>query len=110
MGPAHPQPAAPRAFVAADPGRDLFAANCATCHGDTARGDGPAAPALDPRPTDLTTPEVMARSDDKLTVQIKIGRPGTSMLGFPALTDEELTLLLRWLRAQSTAVQPAAER
>jgi mono/diheme cytochrome c family protein len=36
-------------------GKDLYAAYCASCHGKTGKGDGPAAPALkDPLP-DLTT-------------------------------------------------------
>ena len=35
-------------------GRKLFAANCASCHGASARGDGPAGAALNPRPADLT--------------------------------------------------------
>ncbi len=35
-------------------GRALFAENCAVCHGDGGRGDGPAAAGLTPPPTDLT--------------------------------------------------------
>ena len=36
-------------------GRDSFALYCAPCHGAAGRGDGPVAPALRARPTDLTT-------------------------------------------------------
>lgn len=36
-------------------GKELFAANCATCHGDTGAGDGPAGAALDPPPRNLAT-------------------------------------------------------
>jgi mono/diheme cytochrome c family protein len=36
-------------------GRDLYNFYCATCHGRTGRGEGPVAPALKTRPTDLTT-------------------------------------------------------
>jgi mono/diheme cytochrome c family protein len=35
-------------------GKKLFAANCVSCHGAGAHGDGPAGAALDPRPADLT--------------------------------------------------------
>lgn len=35
-------------------GKKLFAANCASCHGASARGDGSAGAALNPRPADLT--------------------------------------------------------
>jgi mono/diheme cytochrome c family protein len=36
-------------------GRETFLHTCAACHGDRANGKGPAAPALTPRPADLTT-------------------------------------------------------
>jgi mono/diheme cytochrome c family protein len=35
-------------------GRELFAQHCARCHGLGGTGDGPDAPALKPRPLDLT--------------------------------------------------------
>ncbi len=35
-------------------GAVLFAENCAICHGTSARGDGPLAQGLTPRPPDLT--------------------------------------------------------
>jgi len=35
-------------------GRDLYMRYCASCHGISGRGDGPAAEALQPRPADLT--------------------------------------------------------
>ena len=34
-------------------GKDLFAKNCAACHGDRGYGDGPAARTLDPPPANL---------------------------------------------------------
>ncbi|WP_286910545.1 cytochrome c [Roseovarius sp.] len=35
-------------------GATFFAQNCASCHGDSGRGDGPRAKTLPQRPTDLT--------------------------------------------------------
>jgi len=35
--------------------KEMFKAYCATCHGDSAKGNGPAAPALKIPPPDLTT-------------------------------------------------------
>jgi mono/diheme cytochrome c family protein len=35
-------------------GAELYARYCASCHGATGRGDGPAAASLAPRPADLT--------------------------------------------------------
>ena len=34
-------------------GEELFATYCATCHGESGAGDGPAAAGLDPKPADL---------------------------------------------------------
>ena len=34
-------------------GRDLFLRNCASCHGETAEGNGPAAESMTPRPANL---------------------------------------------------------
>ena len=48
-------PAAPPDVSRGAPsGQALFAANCVTCHGTDARGDGPAAAGLPKRPADLT--------------------------------------------------------
>ena len=38
----------------ANDGRQMFISYCAPCHGRTGKGDGPAAPALTPKPSDLT--------------------------------------------------------
>lgn len=35
-------------------GKEMFKAYCATCHGENAKGDGPAASALKSSPSDLT--------------------------------------------------------
>jgi len=41
--------------VLAELGAPVFERHCASCHGPGGRGDGPVAPALSPRPADLTT-------------------------------------------------------
>jgi len=38
---------------AAAAGQELYITNCASCHGNTGAGDGPAAAALDPAPANL---------------------------------------------------------
>jgi mono/diheme cytochrome c family protein len=43
-------------------GGELYQANCSSCHGNTGRGDGPAAAGLNPRPQDLSL--VQASLDD----------------------------------------------
>ena len=40
--------------TAANSGQEMFVSYCAPCHGTDGKGRGPAAPALKPRPSDLT--------------------------------------------------------
>lgn len=42
------------ATASAASGKDMFHEYCAVCHGSAAKGDGPAAAALNKRPADLT--------------------------------------------------------
>lgn len=58
-GPARePREAGPAPGAAQDPvlesGADLYAGYCASCHGVSARGDGPAGAGMRPPPSDLT--------------------------------------------------------
>ena len=41
-------------YAGDDAGRTLYLRYCASCHGREGRGDGPVAPALGEKPTDLT--------------------------------------------------------
>ena len=43
-----------QAYGGEDAGRTLYLRFCASCHGRDGRGDGPVAPALGEKPTDLT--------------------------------------------------------
>ena len=40
-----------------DKGKDLYENKCQICHGANGKGDGPAAGALNPRPSDFTNPK-----------------------------------------------------
>lgn len=44
----------PVSRTTASSGKEMFAAYCASCHGLTGKGDGPAAPAFKKAPRDLT--------------------------------------------------------
>lgn len=63
------------AFIAATAGSALAAGNkaegakvykqqCAACHGDTGKGDGPSAKSLKPAPTNLTDAKLMSSLSD----------------------------------------------
>ena len=45
-------------------GKNLFAQHCASCHGVGGNGDGAAAAALSPKPTNLTNKATMAKLKD----------------------------------------------
>lgn len=45
-------------------GKELYLGSCATCHGETSMGDGPAAAGLDPKPASLADADMMADISD----------------------------------------------
>jgi len=81
---------APLAAPDLDRARELFAANCVSCHGAEGRGDGPAAAGLEPAPTDFhDTDRARQRSLFGLYNTITLGVNGTGMIGFPQLSDAD---------------------
>src|SRR5688572_601610 len=72
----------------ADEGAEIFRTNCETCHGPQGHGDGPAGQALDPKPQDLSELQKIA-ADDYLFWRIHDGKPGTSMVAWKGILDEE---------------------
>jgi len=65
---------AQRSDAAPPAGETLYRRYCAPCHGITGRGDGPAASALCPPPSDLTrietsVPELMREIDGRRTIR-----------------------------------------
>jgi mono/diheme cytochrome c family protein len=49
----------------AEKGKGLFNQNCAACHGQSGKGDAPAAAALNPKPKDLTDKAYVASLKDQ---------------------------------------------
>jgi high-affinity iron transporter len=73
----------------------LYAKNCAACHGDHGKGDGPAANGLEPAPSNFHDLDRMAqRSAYGLYNTITLGVAGTSMPPFKQLSEDE-----RWALA-----------
>lgn len=79
-------------------GRAAYEARCATCHGDTARGDGKATRFIRPAPADLSTVEARDRmTDGEIFYKITEGRkpmPGMAR----TLTEEERWQVVHYLR------------
>lgn len=92
---AYPIPVAPKSLPDLKQGANLYAAQCASCHGAKGAGDGPLATKLDPPPIAFTDADRAAsRSLMALYQVISQGVSGTSMPSFAALTDED-----RWALA-----------
>lgn len=65
-----------------------FNTYCEACHGAAGLGDGPAGQGLNPLPANL--PQVAAQvGDDYLFWRISEGKPGTSMVGWAGVLNEE---------------------
>lgn len=88
--------------TAAVSGQVVYAGNCATCHGERGRGDGPAAVGLEPPPADLTD-GVWVTGDGSLAAiknVIENGSPGTAMIGWKGtLSDAEIDALARHVQS-----------
>ena len=91
-------------------GKTTFTTNCATCHGEGGKGDGPLGAALTPPPRDFTKAEFKFDTD-------KDGKAGTDadlknvihngamkfggsplMAPWPAFTDAQLADLIAYIR------------
>jgi mono/diheme cytochrome c family protein len=77
--------------------RKLFTENCARCHGATGRGDGLAAAALAPAPTDFTAIHATPAYAEQALAQ---GVPGTAMVPWAGkLSVAQRRLLARYVRS-----------
>jgi mono/diheme cytochrome c family protein len=83
-----------------DAGQQIYRQNCINCHGSAGKGDGVAAPQLDPKPADLTSAKTQDKKDPELLEVIKFGRPGTSMSAWTTtLDDDEIQNVLAYVRS-----------
>jgi copper transport protein len=87
-------------------GRQLFGSNCAECHGNDAKGDGPLAKQLDPPPANLID-HVPQHDDRQLLDWIANGIPTTAMPGFASkLNPADREAILNYLRDLTKNVTP----
>ena len=63
-------------------GAEVYKSYCATCHGDTGKGDGIAAAALDPKPRDLSNADYVSGLTDEHIK--KIATEGGTAVGMSA--------------------------
>ena len=77
-------------------GAEVYAHNCAGCHGEKGHGDGPAAVALLPKPRNLSNARF---SDAALSDVLWAGVPGSSMPGWHDLPANDLRALAAYVRS-----------
>jgi len=84
-----------------DVGERVYRERCAPCHGDSGRGDGPAAEALEPRPRNFREVGFWRdRTEQQLTDVVRRGKPGTLMAPFEGvLSDAEIEAVVSYVRS-----------
>lgn len=92
---AYPVPRAPASIPDLAGAAALYQSNCASCHGATGAGDGPAGAGLDPPPIDFTdAARARQRSVFALQQVIEQGLEGTGMTSYAHLPEAQ-----RWALA-----------
>jgi mono/diheme cytochrome c family protein len=69
---------------------------CTACHGDSGKGDGPGAAALNPKPADWTSAKVQQETDGCLFWKISTGRG--AMPPWAALAENERWQIVHYIR------------
>jgi mono/diheme cytochrome c family protein len=91
--------------VSLDRGRGLYKVNCAPCHGEQGKGDGPAAAAYNPKPRNHTDAVYMKKlTDEDIAKVIQYGGAikGMPMMpSNPALKGADLAAVVAFTRSLS---------
>jgi len=86
-------------------GKSVYSHNCFVCHGRAGRGDGPKAFDLEPKPRDLSSPEVAGQADGALYWKISEGRrPMPSFRDL--LSDEDRWYVVNYIHTFRSNGQP----
>ena len=88
-------------------GKEVYAQKCAFCHGDTGKGDGPAADYSSPRPRNFTKSHIKIRTtvfgkiptDQDIFDIISSGLPGTTMPGWEHLPASDRWSLVLFIKS-----------
>jgi mono/diheme cytochrome c family protein len=83
-------------------GKELYTANCASCHNETGAGGGPASVGLNPAPRNFTTPDGWknGRTLSAIYTTLEEGIQGGSMISYNFLTPKERISLAQYIRQE----------
>lgn len=84
-------------------GKQLYASNCSSCHGETGDGKGPAGASLNPPPRNFTTMEGWKNGPtiEGMYKTLQDGIPNSGMAAFANLPPEQRLALISYLRTFS---------
>jgi mono/diheme cytochrome c family protein len=99
-------PVDPKLLLAPSPdnlarGKALYAGNCAACHGDAGRGDGPGGKGLRPPPRDFTQPDGWKNGPTLPDIYqtLSAGIQGTSMAAFDTLSAKDRMAVAHYVQS-----------
>ncbi len=79
-------------------GKTVYTKECASCHGDRGKGDGPAVKDLEKKPGDVTTSKVLDQTDGALFWKITEGRKPMASYE-KTLTEEDRWHVINYMRS-----------
>jgi mono/diheme cytochrome c family protein len=82
-------------------GQKLYAKQCASCHGDTGKGDGKMGEEMNPKPADLTDADWKhGSSDGEIYTLIRDGAKGTAMKAYSRkMTTHDMWDVVNYVRS-----------
>jgi mono/diheme cytochrome c family protein len=89
-------------------GKQLYASNCVSCHGETGEGNGPAGASLNPPPRNFTNMDNWKNGAtlEGLYKTMQEGIPNTGMASFANLLPEQRLALIFYVRTFSPQFPP----